>query len=192
MRQYVDDLEFPAVSFCNINDMRMSVLNGTNVDIAILTNNPGNVSAEEYRSTTRSAAHDITEMLVDCNFNGQKCTAKNFTEFFWKQGDRCFTFNSGKQGPVLKVKGTGVERSLTLTINLQHFDYYRDSMVSGIHLILHGQDETPVKIRGPMISPGYTSFIKVEKKKVRKYLSENAKVVSFVNRLSEIISFNEI
>ena len=167
MRQYVDEIEFPAVSFCNINDMRMSVLNGTKVDTAILTSSPGNVTAEEYRNVTRNAAHDIKEMLVDCQFNGRQCGTNNFTVFNWKQGDRCFTFNSGKHGqPVLKVKGTGIERSLSLTINVQHFDYYRDGMVAGIHLILHGQDETPVRIRGPMLSPGYTTYIQVEKKKV--------------------------
>ena len=171
MRQYVNEIEFPAVSFCNINDLRMSVLNGTAVDNAILHNRPGNVTAEEYQRIFKSAAHDINEMLVDCEFDGQKCFKDNFTFFNWKQGDRCFTFNSGKVGhKLLKLDGSGVERSLSLTINVQHYDYYRDRMVSGIHLILHGQDETPVRIRGPMISPGYTTYIQIGKKKVFSFL----------------------
>jgi len=143
------------------------ILNGTKVDNAILTNNPGNVSADVYRNVTRSAAHEIHEMLVDCEFDGRKCSSDNFTEFHWKQGDRCFTFNSGKPGhPLLKVTGPGTKKSLSLTINLQHYDYYRGGLVSGIHLILHGQDETPVRMRGAMLSPGFTTFIQVEKKKV--------------------------
>ena len=167
MRQYVDEMDFPAVSFCNINDLRMSVLNGTAVDNAILHNEPGNVTAEEYTRTFKSAAHEVKEMLVDCEFDGQKCSTDNFTQFNWMQGDRCFTFNSGKVGhKLLKLDGSGVERSLSLTINVQHYDYYRDRMVSGIHLMLHGQDETPVRIRGPMISPGYTTYIQIGKKKV--------------------------
>lgn len=167
MRQYVDEMEFPAVSFCNINDLRMSVLNGTAVDNAILHNDPGNVTADEYNRIFKSAAHDVTEMLVDCEFDGQKCSKDNFTKFNWKQGDSCFTFNSGKdEHKLLKLDGSGVERSLSITINVQHYDYYRDRMVSGIHLILHGQDETPVRIRGPMISPGYTTYIEIGKKKV--------------------------
>ena len=56
-----------------------------------------------------------------------------------------------------------------LTINVQHYDYYRDRSVSGIHLILHGHDETPVRIRGPMIPPGFTTYIQVEKKKVHSF-----------------------
>ncbi|XP_057307360.1 acid-sensing ion channel 1C-like [Hydractinia symbiolongicarpus] len=168
MRQYVDEIEFPAVSFCNLNDMRMSVLNGTMVDEAILDHSKAkNVTAEVYRNVTRGAAHLLEEMLVDCTFNGMKCSHENFTFFYWKQGDQCFTFNSGQKGhPVLSVTGTGIERSLTMTINLQHYDYYRDRLISGIHLLLHGQDETPVRIRGPMISPGYTTYIQVEKKQI--------------------------
>lgn len=173
MRQYVDEIEFPAVSFCNVNDMRMSVLNGTMVDAAILDQSKTHlVTAEEYLNVTRGAAHSLDEMLIDCEFNGQKCTKDNFTVFNWMQGDRCFTFNSGKDGhEILSLSGTGVERSFSLTINLQHYDYYRDGMVAGIHLILHGQDDTPVRMRGPMISPGYTTYIQVEKKKVIRFIS---------------------
>ena len=168
MRQYVDEIKFPAVSFCNLNDMRMSILNGTQVDAAILDHSKsGNVTAEQYRNTTRSAQHLLEEMLIDCTFDGEKCSTTNFTTFNWMQGDRCFTFNSGKPGSRnFSVSGTGVKRSLILTINVQHYDYYRDVMYSGIHLILHGQEETPVRIRGPIISPGYVTYIQIEKKKV--------------------------
>ena len=173
MRRYVNELEFPAVSFCNLNDMRLSVMKGTMVDAAILDHTlRETVTADEYRNVTRSAVHKLDEMLVECIFDGQKCSHKNFTEFDWMQGDRCFTFNSGGRGHnVLSVHGTGVHRSLMLTINVQHYDYYRDRSVSGIHLILHGHDETPVRIRGPMIPPGFTTYIQVEKKKVcTKYI----------------------
>ena len=166
MRQYVDKIKFPAVSFCNINDMRMSILNGTEVDEAIVLQKD-DVSADKYRNTTRNAAHKLEEMLIACEFDGVKCSANNFSTFNWMQGDRCFTFNSGKPGhKSISVSGTGVKRGLTLTINVQHYDYYRDVRYSGIHLILHGQDETPVRIRGPILSPGYTTYIQLEKKKV--------------------------
>lgn len=166
MRRFVDEMEFPAVSFCNLNDMRLSVVEGTAVDAAIQDHSrAANVTSKEYRNVTRSAVHRIDEMLVECIFNGKECSHENFTEFDWMQGDHCYTFNSGKKGPILKVSGTGVHRSLMLTINIQHYDYYRDGVISGIHLILHGHDETPVRIRGPMIPPGFSTYIQVEKKK---------------------------
>ena len=168
MRKYVDELEFPAVSFCNLNDMKFSVLNGTKVDEAILDHTKmDQVTAEEYRNITLGAAHKIEEMLVSCTFNGQPCSAKNFTLFYWMQGDLCFTFNSGKSGHnVLSVSGTGIARGLQVILNIQHYEYYRDRMLAGVHLILHGQDETPVRIRGPVIPPGFTTYMQIEKKKV--------------------------
>ena len=54
-----------------------------------------------------SFLHDcrIDEMLVECVFDGKPCSHKNFTEFDWMQGDRCFTFNSGQgEHDILKVR----------------------------------------------------------------------------------------
>ena len=166
-RRFVDKLEFPAVSFCNLNDIRMSIVENTKFDEALMSHKLDNVSQAEYRNYTLDAAHRLDEMLVDCEFKGRKCSSKNFTQFYWNQGDRCFSFNSGKSGhDLLYVNGTGVGRSLSLTINIQHYEYYRDRLIAGIHLILHGHNETPVRLRGLMVPPGYTSYVEVEKKKV--------------------------
>ena len=171
MRIYVNQINFPAVSFCNLNDMRFSLMNGTKVDDAILNPHKNEfISGEEYINVTLGARHNLQEMLVDCDFDGEGCSHQNFTEFNWMQGERCFTFNSGKSPHnLLKVKGAGMYRSLKLTINVQHYEYYRDEMDGGIHLILHGQDETPVKMRGLIIPPGFTTYIQVEKKTVHFY-----------------------
>nr|CAL36112.1 hydra Na channel 3 [Hydra vulgaris] len=168
MRMYVNQINFPAVSFCNLNDIRFSVMNGTIVDDAIINNNQeANITGEEMRTFIQAARHTLKEMLVDCDFEGKKCSYENFTEFSWMQGESCFTFNSGKPPhTLLKVNGAGINRSLKLTINVQHYEYYRDKMDAGIHLILHGQDETPVKMRGLHLPPGFTSYIQIEKKTI--------------------------
>ncbi|NP_001296594.1 acid-sensing ion channel 1-like isoform X1 [Hydra vulgaris] len=168
MRMYVNQIDFPAISFCNLNDIKFSAMNGTIVDDAVVTqNHEANITGEEYRSYNQAARHTLNEMLVDCDFEGKKCSHKNFTEFSWMQGESCFTFNSGKPPhTLLKVKGAGINRSLKLTINVQHYDYYRDKMDSGIRLILHGQDETPVKMSGLTVPPGFTTYIQIEKKTI--------------------------
>ncbi|XP_057315804.1 acid-sensing ion channel 1B-like [Hydractinia symbiolongicarpus] len=169
MKKYVDELDFPAVSFCNRNDMKLSVLNGTTLDKAILFGEEllDTVSDKEYENITTSSQHDIKDMLLECNFNGVECSPSNFTTFKWKQGDKCYTFNSAlSSSEVLRVTGPGVKKGLSFTVNIQHYDYYRDGREGGIHLILHGSQETPVKMTGQMISPGYTSYIQVEKKKI--------------------------
>ena len=168
MRIYVNEINFPAVSFCNFNEFRFSKMNGTKVDDAIL--NPEKqsmVSGEEYINVTLGARFNLQEMLVDCEFDGKYCSELNFTEFNWMQGERCFTFNSGKSPhTLLKVGGAGMKRSLKLTINVLHYEYYRDEMDAGIHMIIHGQEDTPLKMRGPTLSPGFTTYVQVEKKMV--------------------------
>ncbi|XP_047135886.1 acid-sensing ion channel 1 isoform X1 [Hydra vulgaris] len=168
MRIYVNEIDFPAVSFCNFNEFRLSKMDGTKVDQAIL--NPklqGLVTAEEYRNVTFGAMFDLKEMLVDCEFNGIPCSDENFTMFSWMQGERCFTFNSGKfPHKLLKIGGAGMKRSLKITINIIHYEYYKDEMDAAIHMIVHGQQDTPLKMRGPTLSPGFTTYIQLEKKMI--------------------------
>ncbi|NP_001296667.1 acid-sensing ion channel 1-like [Hydra vulgaris] len=170
MKIYVNELNFPAVSFCNLNDFLFSKLNGTKLDESILyPDDPekNNVSEIEISNITSDATIRLDQMLVDCEFEGKKCTHENFTDFWTMQGELCFTFNSGKNShSLLKVSGVGVLRSLKLTINVQHYEYYRDEMAGGIHLMIHGQDEEPVKMQGQIVSPGYSFYVKVEKKTI--------------------------
>ena len=170
--KYEEEMLFPAVSFCNLNDMRMSAMNGTNLHKAIL--GKGSIMAldgKEYTETIRHANHRLEDMLVSCVMEGRPCSVKNFTQFNHNQGDRCFTFNSGHLGhKLIKVNNTGLKHSLEMTINIEHYDYYLDTPHSGIHLILHGQDETPVKMQGIMLSTGFVTYIKVTKRKVHAFL----------------------
>ena len=169
--KYENDMLFPAVSLCNLNDMRLSVMEGTKLHKAIQdrTGFQG-LGGMEYTETLRKANHRLEDMLLMCTMENKLCTSKNFTQFNHNQGDRCFTFNSGHVGhKLIKVNNTGLKHSLEITINIQEHDYYPDTQHSGIHLILHGQDETPVKMQGVMLSPGFVTYIKVKKRKVRRH-----------------------
>ena len=163
-RQYVDNLTFPAVTFCNLNDMRLSMLNNTLLDRAILDNNLlVNLTHKDFQLPHKSA-HKLEEMLIECSFDGHTCSHKNFTAFSMID-DKCFTFNPGKEGhELLKVTGSGYRRSLLLTLNIQHYDYYRDRTNGGIHLILHGHEETPIRSHGLYLPPGFSSYIQIDKK----------------------------
>ena len=167
-RLYAQELPFPAISFCNLNDMRMSMLRGSIIDQAVVNENAaliGNSSEAESWDLVKKSAHRITDMILRCKFNGEECSYKNFTQFYWKAGEKCFTFNDGKsERGVLKVKNSGRRSSLELTINLEHYEYYRDRSQAGIHLILHDQHETPVRLEGAMISPGFSTHVQIKQK----------------------------
>ena len=144
-------------------------MRGTLLDEAIRTQDPyilANSSPEGNWNLTRQASHEIKDMVLDCSFNGEPCSYKNFSQFYWKQGEKCFTFNDGQSARgALNVSNAGWRNSLQLTINIQHYDYYRDRSKAGIHLILHDQFETPVRIEGPRISPGFSTHVQLKEKK---------------------------
>ena len=168
--QYQDSMQFPAVSLCNLNDMRHSVMNGTKLD-KILKHDEQNVSlsGDEYRNTIRRANHKLKDMLYKCSILDQECSADDFIDFNKDQGDRCFTFNHGSFGqPILYFNKTGPNHALELTINIEEHEYYVQSDYSGIQLILHGQDETPVKMQGVILSPGFSTYVQVKKRKVNE------------------------
>ena len=173
--KYKDNMLFPAVSICNLNDVRYSVMKGTKLHNAIV--NKGDVfslDGKEYTDTIRRANHRLQDMLTDCRIKNMPCTVKNFTEFNHNQGDRCFTFNSGQRGhKLITVNNTGLKQALEMTINIEHHDYFNDTFGSGLHLILHGQDETPVKMQGVILSPGFKTYIEVKKRKVSRFKSRD-------------------
>ena len=169
--KYNQSLAFPAVSLCNLNDMRHSQMLGTKLHQAILRRDQ-NISAQlggnEYKETIRQANHRLEDMLYECSIDGKKCSSKDFSQFYHKQGDKCFTFNSGTPGyKFFQINKIGTQHALELTINIEFWDYYDDAVQSGVHLILHGQEETPVTMQGVMVPPGYITYVEVKKQMVR-------------------------
>ena len=166
-RFYEDSMQFPAVSICNLNDMRVSVMRGTMLDKILREGKVVQLEGDEYRRTIRKANHRLKDMLYKCKILGKECSVDDFIQFNKEQGDRCFTYNHGTQGqPILFFNKTGPQHALELTINIEEHEYYLKNDYSGINLILHGQDETPVKMPGIMLSPGFITYIEVKKKKV--------------------------
>ena len=65
--RYVDSLVFPAISICNLNDMRLSSMQGTQIDRAIIAADMSllqNISSEEFTRQIDSAKHKLSDMLV--------------------------------------------------------------------------------------------------------------------------------
>eukprot|EP00794_Sanderia_malayensis_P005606 gene5606-6296_t len=166
--KYEDRMQFPAVSFCNLNDIRSSVMAGTRLDFILKNNGDLSLSGDEYRNTIRRANHKLHDMLYGCKILGQKCSVDDFIEFNNDQGDRCFTFNHGMNGQrILFFNKTGPSHALELTINIEEYEYYVQNDYSGIRLIVHGQDETPVKLAGEVLTPGFISYVELKKKKIK-------------------------
>ncbi|XP_065071439.1 acid-sensing ion channel 1B-like [Rhopilema esculentum] len=166
--RYEDSMRFPAVSICNLNDMRTSVMKGTKLDMILKGDRNVSLSGDEYRNTIRKANHELPDMLYKCKILDKECSVQDFIQFNKDQGDRCFTFNHGHEGQqILFFNKTGPTHALELILNIEEYEYYPGTDYSGIQLILHGQDETPVKMLGVMLSPGFITYVQVKRRKIK-------------------------
>lgn len=178
---YESSMVFPAVSICNYNDARLSKMNGTLVHkLFVCSQSAGkncshlkkDVTGEVMKQTLSKAAHRLDEMILDCHWgkkagDGIPCSHNDFVEFRNAHEDVCFTFNSGKNGTRgFTTTNTGEENGLRLLIDTQHHDYYYDVESAGFKVILHDQAETPSKMQGYAVSPGFTTYMELRKRKV--------------------------
>ena len=170
----VDEMDFPAVSFCNINDFRMSVMEGTLFHSIIQNEKPKDaISGPEYANASKRANHKLEDMLMSCSANfmgryGTPCSYRNFSIFYQSQGEKCFTINSGDaRNRFSKITDRGRTKSLEMVLNIEHYEYYVDQREAGMRLIIHDPDETPIRFSGVHISPGFSTYVEVKKTEVR-------------------------
>lgn len=174
---YTDRLPFPAVSLCNYNDARLSKMNGTILnEIFVKSKLEGkNVShlksqldGELMQKTLKNAAHRLEDMIKECTWQESvPCSWQNFTLFKTADGDSCYTFNSGKKSNTLETTTVGSKAGLRLLIDIEHVEYYYDVKNAGFAVILHDTEETPVKMQGISVSPGFATYMELKRRKVR-------------------------
>jgi acid-sensing ion channel 1 len=174
---YNDSLQFPAVSLCNYNDARLSKMNGTLMnDIFVQSKLQGKnvtilkeqLSGDLMAKTLKDAAHRLEDMIKECNWQESiPCSWRNFSLFKTADGDSCYTFNSGKGGNKLSTTRVGSKWGLSLLIDVQHVEYYYDVKNAGFTIILHDQEETPVKMQGISVAPGFATYMELKRREVR-------------------------
>ena len=176
---YENSLIFPAISLCNYNDARMSKMNGTLMhEIYVRKLRGENVthlqpllSGAKIQEALSGSAHSHSEMITLCKWNEDfNCSHKNFTVFKNAYGDVCYTFNSGRNKKPLVSFNTGEKKGLQLQIDVQHYDYYFGVNSAGFKVILHDQEETPVRMQGYSVAPGFTTYIELKKRQVSSFL----------------------
>eukprot|EP00794_Sanderia_malayensis_P005315 gene5315-5984_t len=160
--KYVKNMEFPAISFCNRNDFRKSKYYGTKLQ-TLPASRFDLLNGTEYRDIVDSSNHRLVDMLEEASFGGIPLSVDNFTYYWDNSGTtKCYTVNWDKSSP-WKVSKIGEKGALSLTLNIQHYEYDNTTNDAGAKLILHGQDETPIKTPGILLSPGLHTYVAVSK-----------------------------
>ncbi|XP_072050271.1 LOW QUALITY PROTEIN: acid-sensing ion channel 4-B-like [Amphiura filiformis] len=175
---YVNNITFPAVTICNYNLWRASIVSPTQAIMAssifnLDPNDRMNVNWTAYEiqhggqpldmeQFPKLAAHRIEDMLFDCRWrNVVKCTAANFTQIITDWGI-CYTFNSEPMN-ALQVKQPGSVNGLSLRLNVEQYEYtYGENTGAGLKVLLHPQGQHPlVKELGFSVAPGFQTSVSV-------------------------------
>lgn len=113
--EYETSPEFPAVTICNFNMFRQSIIDGIRfgedivkyaqrhkiVELDGIQGNESKIDWSSFENLSMSdlyatGGHQMRDMLMDCSWVGEEtCTYRNFTPVLTSMG-LCHTFNSGK------------------------------------------------------------------------------------------------
>ena len=180
-------LNFPAVTFCNLNIFTRDGLNRSGIDpsLAIEVLNAdleclleGRVCsryAEEmpglgdiiFEDLIGSAGHQMSSFIVNCTFMAEFCREDDFIPFSTTHG-MCYTFNSGVR-EVLKTNRTGIRQGLSVFLNVEQDQYVSTDpfLDAGVRVLVHPQSEPPLPLeRGSVVPPGSNAFIGITQRNV--------------------------
>lgn len=187
--EYVKEQSFPAITICNTNEFKKSVIERHYLDSIFHTNNQmftlnetsiEPIIAERFSKGERlasvlsMASHDIEHSFVECIYrqihedsphdhSPLECGVHNATTIYSPTGSKCFTFNSGpKKGHDLMVtKNSGVMHGFKLTLHLETNEYPQSMpyQEAAFKVYLHEQIDDPFISSPFYAAPGFLSLI---------------------------------
>lgn len=131
---------FPAVTFCNIAPVRSDRTKNDFLNY-LYQNNLKNISSTELtindiqylpeffvevinkRQPYEHYYFTIDDMMIGCNYNGQRCTSNDFISFVSPNHGKCYTFNARTKNMTGKKLRTINERGATGSLTLKVYAY---------------------------------------------------------------------
>ncbi|XP_071950918.1 acid-sensing ion channel 1-like [Antedon mediterranea] len=158
---HYDEIAFPAVTFCNYNQLRKSQVTDEEFEFinAYHIGDVANYSTINDWNITElflRASHSIDDLLTNCTWMSlEDCGPENFTTHF-VDFEVCYTFKTTRN-----VSYAGVSSSLFLQININDTENTgHEQGIKGIKMLIHPSDERPlIKSFGFSVSPGFHTEI---------------------------------
>ncbi|XP_060078590.1 acid-sensing ion channel 1C-like [Ylistrum balloti] len=178
------ELEFPAVTICNLSPYNKSIAIEENVltEYLLRTNTLSFMETTLNYTDSRSAGHknrfstnfvgrtnnELKNFFVTCVQKWQLIYCDDFFTPRMTELGMCFTFNGPDRNSVM-TSSTGNTSSLTMYIKVER-DHFLFDTENDIKVVLHDKFEEPnVRKRGFLAVPGYTTYAGVTSEKY-KYL----------------------
>ncbi|XP_019389886.1 PREDICTED: acid-sensing ion channel 5 [Crocodylus porosus] len=163
--QYVENIEFPAVTFCNLNRFQIQAVANLNIiyflwsivsgvlrafalddklspDLNDFLNGNQNFSIKEFTRNNGFFLNNST--LLKCDFFGKPCYPEDFEHVFTEYGN-CFTFNHIDIPAKRRVSISG--RGLSLIFDIKQALFTDDPSLgfidAGIIYVIHSPKEPP-------------------------------------------------
>ncbi|XP_020637095.1 bile acid-sensitive ion channel [Pogona vitticeps] len=163
--QYVENIEFPAVTFCNLNRFQTQAVanlgiifflwsivsavlhmfnsgDNSNQDLNSFLQGNQNFSIKEF--TRNNGFYLNSSTLLECEFFGQPCYPEDFEHAFTEYGN-CFTFNHINIPAKRRVSVSG--RGLSLLFDVKQAEFTDDPSLgfvdAGITFAIHSPKQPP-------------------------------------------------
>ncbi|CAN8021290.1 unnamed protein product, partial [Ixodes persulcatus] len=183
------NVEFPAVTFCNLNPVRKSLLCGRDTDLSyelqeflcnksavatVVSEDDGQLEqfvlwlATKQRTEpelARILGHQLQDLLKTCNIGGLKCDLdRMFTLSFSSRYGNCFCFHcQSSNESAFRYRRLGrPEQGLELLIQVEQHEYLPITPEAGYLVMIHKQGHDPDEATdGIYVSPGQTTYVGV-------------------------------
>ena len=171
---YPDKMGLPAISICDLRDIRKTILNNSNFLWKRGPDSKGPSSEPTINDALKAAFSILDDILISCSLKrgvvsnkAVACDSRNFTLFLSSHGYTCYTLNSGADGrPLIETDNVGPLYGVHMVLNTQPLEEGKTYGGSGVKVILHQQEELPLKRVGFHVPPGYVTYVDMKKQKV--------------------------
>ncbi|XP_076071766.1 acid-sensing ion channel 1A-like isoform X1 [Mytilus galloprovincialis] len=206
-----ETIDFPAVTVCNLNQVKSSVLECFSEkdkleasktfyalsELSIILEHFGlrstqtPIPGDVLYSCARNHSHQIGDMIRYCHFKQELIDCKDiFTPIMTELGV-CYTFNKDAK---MVAESVGETAGLRFFVNIQQDLYFFSSTIqTGVKVVLHDPSEEPLpSLRGFLVGPGLSAGCSIRKTKVITLPSPYGSCREVSDKLSGIGTYSEL
>ncbi|XP_071509994.1 acid-sensing ion channel 1C-like [Diadema antillarum] len=178
--EYVDELTFPTVAFCNYNSFRLSQIYGTGMDVFFedmfytpttfnMSSYYSNLTAVNMTDLYDDFGHVVATSVFQVRMNQVILPLQNVTRKIFDWG-ACFVFNDADGSPGFTVRAAGKSYGLEIMLSVEQYEYFlepRQRNTAGFHVAVYDRGTFPlIEEAGFVVHPGTHTLVGMDMREV--------------------------